>query len=164
MPGRSRSARHSYSERDTRGYKSYPSPKQPPSCGFLVATNHNPDLSIEGHRIRLLQWLNKWGGRRAHDAFDELSEGLRVWYGKFGPLLFESGKTIVELSQKEEEIVGEAYRGLFAGIQGFGPTLAAKTLFAIRPHALPPWDEAIRVRLGLRESKHGYLDYLVASF
>ena len=50
--------------------------------GFLVATNHDPDLSIKDHRIELLQWLNKWGGRRAQNAFDELSEGLRLWYAE----------------------------------------------------------------------------------
>ena len=32
----------------------------------------------------------------------------------------------------------------------FGDTAAAKTLFAIRPEAVPPWDEPIRVAFGLR--------------
>jgi hypothetical protein len=41
----------------------------------------------------------------------------------------------------------------------FGQTAAAKALFAIRPHALPPWDEPMRAALGLA-GEAGYREFL----
>jgi hypothetical protein len=41
----------------------------------------------------------------------------------------------------------------------FGQTAAAKALFAIRPLALPPWDEPMRTTLGL-VGEAGYREYL----
>jgi hypothetical protein len=41
----------------------------------------------------------------------------------------------------------------------YGPTGAAKTLFALRPLAIPPWDEPIRLELE-RKGVHSFRAYL----
>jgi len=42
----------------------------------------------------------------------------------------------------------------------FGLTGAAKILFALRPLALPPWDESIREKLIIRNKKLTYCEYI----
>jgi hypothetical protein len=41
-----------------------------------------------------------------------------------------------------------------------GPTGAAKILWALRPEALPPWDEPIRAQLGFDGSGESYAAFL----
>lgn len=47
-------------------------------------------------------------------------------------------------------------------VVSFGPTAAAKTLFALRPHVFVPWDVAMRDRLGHDGSGRSYAAYLRA--
>lgn len=58
-------------------------------------------------------------------------------------------------------VIPAAWRSTPAGrvSVAFGQTAAAKALFAIRPHALPPWDEPMRAVLGL-VGEAGYREYL----
>jgi hypothetical protein len=42
----------------------------------------------------------------------------------------------------------------------YGPAGAAKTLFALRPNAFPPWDDEIRVRLRFSKDGTGFRRYL----
>ena len=42
-----------------------------------------------------------------------------------------------------------------------GPTAASKILFAIRPKALMPWDEAMRVAFKCDGSPESYFEYLI---
>lgn len=44
----------------------------------------------------------------------------------------------------------------------FGPTTAAKAMYAVRPNAFLPWDDAIRKKLGYREDAASYTQALRA--
>jgi hypothetical protein len=44
----------------------------------------------------------------------------------------------------------------------FGPKGAAKVLFALRPDARPPWDNAIREKHGYDGSRDSYREYLLS--
>jgi len=143
-------------------------------CDFLKATNHKPDIKIAEHRIELLKWLNKWGCRQFAKNYHRLaSEEIRTWYEQFNGLLFPTRKTLLELSDDEAAVASKAYadlaerkaskRNTKSGGKSdvmIGPTGAAKILFAIRPNALPPWDDPIRPRLKLDGSAKSYVSYL----
>ncbi|OGP82532.1 MAG: hypothetical protein A2Y95_09900 [Deltaproteobacteria bacterium RBG_13_65_10] len=43
----------------------------------------------------------------------------------------------------------------------YGPAGAAKTLFALRPNSLPPWDDPIRAQFGDGESAKAYVRFLL---
>jgi hypothetical protein len=88
-------------------------------------------------------------------------------------LLPEPGRSLVEMSGRDLDAAASAFgalasspaawRSLSEGRASvsFGQTAAAKAFFAIRPLAFPPWDEPIRVALGLRgEGGSGYRSYL----
>ncbi len=77
-----------------------------------------------------------------------------------GPALPPAAAPLTDLDDGQLAALGRAYAGLarspaaFRGSRGgdvsvsFGDTAAAKALFAIRPQAIPPWDEPMRKAFG----------------
>jgi hypothetical protein len=140
---------------------------------FQRITNASPDLSIARHRRALLAWLNKWGCRQFALEHHELASGeILRWHNQYGDTLFPGDRDLWELTELELSSVGTAYESLsnrtasYRTRNGnrfsvsFGPTGAAKILFAIRPRALVPWDDSVRNHLEHDGSPASYLSYL----
>jgi hypothetical protein len=141
---------------------------------FLNITSGSPDLNNPEHRKALLVWLNRWGCRQfALDYHDLASKEILSWHRQHHAVLPPRERNLWELTEFELTPVGEAYKSLSSRTASIktrrsgnsfrvriGPTGAAKILFAIRPHALPPWDDAIRRNLGYDKSEKSYLSYL----
>ena len=140
---------------------------------FVQSTANSPDLANPEHRQALLTWLNKWGCRQFALKYHQYASGeILSWYNEYAPTLIPRRKNLWELSDSELTAVSVAYESLAARIASYrkqkadpvavhvGPTGASKILFAIRPQALPPWDEPIRKSLGYDTARHSYLSYL----
>ena len=141
---------------------------------LLKKTGGCTDLCDAKHRQALLEWLNQWGCRqfaRRHHGL--ASRSILSWHGKHGKGLFPSNKNLWELNDQELISATVAFGALSGKIASYrtksngspvtvtvGPTGAAKILFAVRPRALPPWDDPIRRFFGYDASKEGYLSYL----
>jgi len=132
------------------------------------------DLSNSDHRASLLNWLNDWGCRHLSKKSHHIaSAAILDWYNQEGTKLFERGKPLWELDNHEMERVVDIYdslknktgacptRGGKRLQMDIGPTATSKILFALRPAALMPWDEAMRKEFGCDGSKESYLKFLV---
>jgi hypothetical protein len=139
---------------------------------FRRVTGSSPDLLKAEHRRAVLKWLREWGCRQFNrEDQDHASAQILEWYEEFGSSLFAGHVELPRLGDTELVRVGEAYDRLSNMIAGhrrrahsthavsIGPTGAAKILFAIRPHALPPWDDAIRRAFGYDRSPKAYLSF-----
>ncbi len=138
------------------------------------ATGGKVDLAVGAHRTALLTWLRSWGCRHLRVADTRRSSrSLGVWWDRHGASLPKPSRSLVALSHRELGSAAAAFGALAAAPAAwrsmpagrasvsFGETAAAKTLFAIRPLAFPPWDEPIGVALGLRGAGGpGYGSYL----
>jgi len=126
------------------------------------ATGGSIDLTNPAHRISLMKWLNDWGCRHlSEDQHEVASHSILNWYQGDGASLFTNRKPLWDLGDHELEIAAHAYGSLkdktgARRVRGgskqevhIGPTAASKILFAIRPKALMPWDEAMRTMLEL---------------
>ena len=131
------------------------------------------DLEKEEHRHCLLRWLNNWGCRQFSKKHHEMaSRELLDWSRKWARSLPHEQLGLIALSSTELTLVACAYHNLSerrAGLRNvsgracpvrFGPAGAAKTLFALRRRAFPPWDERIRKQLECDDSESGYLEFL----
>jgi hypothetical protein len=95
------------------------------------------------------------------------------WYQVEGASLFTRDKPLWDLGDYELEVAAHAYgslkdktgaRRVHGGSKQevpIGPTAASKILFAIRPKALMPWDEAMRKSFKHDGSPDSYFEYLV---
>ncbi|MER7460413.1 hypothetical protein [Micromonospora sp. NPDC126480] len=128
------------------------------------------DLAVPGHRRATLVWLNAWGCRLRYPRpgeEDPYDSGLAGWWGRWGDRLPPAGTTLVALPEESIPALGAAFADL-AGIRvgagprgrSLGPTAASKLLYALRPAALPPWDEAIARILHGRRDGDGYAAHL----
>jgi len=137
------------------------------------ATGGSMDLTDPQHRIYLLTWLNDWGCRHLpEDQHDVASNSILRWYEVYGASLFSDGKSLWDLVDGELEIAACSYgslkdetaawriRGRSKRKVHIGPTAASKILFAIRPKALMPWDEAMRLYFKCDGSADSYFKYL----
>lgn len=140
---------------------------------FMKATGGAPDLNQAAHRSALLTWLNKWGCRQFKTEYHDLaSYAILEWSRQHESSLFPRERELLHLSEMELAAAGVAFESLSKRIASHktrngatypvsvGPTGAAKVLFAVRPHALPPWDGAIRRGLGYDGSRASYLRFL----
>jgi hypothetical protein len=102
-------------------------------------------------------WLNAWGCRQFAKAYhavasDSLANWSKTWLARLpGPDVH-----LTDLSPAQVVPCAAAYDALRvcrASLKQragrafpvtYGPTGAAKTLFALRPNVFPPWDNAIR--------------------
>jgi hypothetical protein len=121
------------------------------------ATRPATDLSIRAHREALLRFLRAWGCRHLRrDDTGRSSRALASWWSRFGPTLPSATAPLTDLDDAQLAALGRAYAGLARSSAAFrasgrgdvpvsfGDTAAAKALFAIRPLAIPPWDEPMR--------------------
>ncbi len=140
---------------------------------FREAVKPALDLRNHAHRKALLVWLNSWGCRQfAKDYHSMASKALVGWGRLHLNRLPHKVGALAELSDSVLDGAAEAYGDLKdrnASLRSrksdlyrvtFGPTGAAKILFALRPNALPPWDEPIRKYFGYDGSAHSYRDFL----
>jgi hypothetical protein len=129
-----------------------------PSWDALVATTApRPDLSLAAHRQALLVWLNAWGCRIRYPRDgepDRFNAGLARWWADWRTALPGPRTTLAGLSDRAVSRLADAYRELSATQVGsvarprtLGPTAASKALYALRPHAVFPWDETIARQL-----------------
>jgi hypothetical protein len=96
-----------------------------------------------GHVAALLVWLNKWGCRITKNKFEDITVQLIEWFEKWSAQLPSRDSSLAHLTETHLDTFASAYHALLA-VDEFGPTSAAKTLFATRPHAAMPWDAAIQ--------------------
>jgi hypothetical protein len=119
------------------------------------------DLADAEHRHALLTWLRSWGCRHLRRADEARSSAaLRRWWRRYADALPPRRRALTDLTHRDLERIEPAYTALAslpvasrASTSGdvdvtFGDTAAAKALFAMRPHAFPPWDEPIRRSFG----------------
>jgi len=139
------------------------------------ATAEELDLSIRTHRTALLTWLRSWGCRHLRRSDTARSSAaLRRWWNRWSDALPAPATSLVDLGADDLAAIGPAYAALAslraaarASRDGevavaFGDTAAAKALYALRPCALPPWDEPIRLAFGrARDDGDLYVRYLV---
>jgi hypothetical protein len=109
---------------------------------FCRATQNEPNLQNPEHAKLLLTWLNNWGARIAKTAFSSMLVELAKWFSEWGQSLPRSG--LLDLQDQAIESFVAAYEDLKRQVNGFGPTSASKTLFAVRPDGAMPWDAAIQ--------------------
>jgi hypothetical protein len=140
---------------------------------FLRDTRNQLDFSRRQHREALLKWLNAWGCRQfAKDYHEQASDEIRDWFRASNSKMFSANLTLPSLSGKDLAVVEETFEALVRRTASLkkrngrehrvdvGPTGASKILFALRPLALIPWDEAIREGLRHDGSGRSYVDYL----
>ncbi len=131
------------------------------------------DLEKASHRTAVLKWLNAWGCRQfSIEHHPMASRALQEWGHRNLSLLPREDASLTELSEADLDRVAPAYDRLCelrAGIRRrqskhysvtFGPTGAAKILYALRPKVFPPWDEPIRSALNLDGSGESYRRFL----
>ena len=125
------------------------------------------------HRSYLLKWLNSWGCRQfAIDDHPIASASLENWAKIWLDRLPPPDEHLTDTTPSQIRACFEAYEALSAMLASrrtlpdgktssvtFGPTGAAKTLFALRPLLVPPWDEPIRKRLE-RDGVRSFRAYL----
>jgi len=138
------------------------------------STAGSVDLSNPTHRASVLNWLNDWGCRHlSKESHHIASSAILDWHNKEGIKLFPIGKALWELDNQEMATVVATYGSLkdSAGASltrggkrlqmDIGPTAASKILFAVRPDALMPWDEAMRNEFSCDGSKESYFKFLI---
>ncbi len=132
------------------------------------------DLSNPVHCASLLEWLNDWGCRHlSKKSHDIASSAILDWYKQEGMKLFSTEKSLGELDDQEITRAVDSYDSLKNSIGAhktrdgknlkldIGPTAASKILFALRPQALMPWDEAMRKEFRCDGSKESYFNFLM---
>lgn len=141
---------------------------------FRKATDGRRNLAIGKHRGALMDWLNDWGCRHLpKDQHQVASGSILDWYQKHRAILFSDKTPLWQLENREVKAAANAYGSLKDQIGArcsrygnksevhIGPTAASKILFALRPKALMPWDEAMRVAFKCDGGPESYFRYLV---
>jgi len=141
---------------------------------FRSATGDKIDLAVEEHRDALMDWLNNWGCRHLSKSKRQIaSESIVDWYQTRCAALFDHKTPLWQLEDQEIQTATNAYGCLKDKIGSrrsrhgnesnvhIGATAASKILFAIRPKALMPWDEATRAAFKYDGSTESYFKYLV---
>lgn len=97
---------------------------------------------------------------------------MAAWHGEFGRTLLTANRDLLSLTEADLKTIESAYDGLASKIAckrkhkedlidvTFGPTGAAKILFALRPQALVPWDDPVRKHFGCDGSGSSYCRFL----
>ena len=144
------------------------------SLGLLNRdTGGSIDLSNPTHRAFLLKWLNDWGCRHLpKDQHKVASSSILNWHQANGASFFPKNTPLWDLGDHELEVAANAYGSLKNSTGAWqdrggrrlevhiGETAASKILFAIRPKALMPWDDAMRTYFKCDGSPASYSGYL----
>jgi len=136
-------------------------------------TGSSLDLANGDHRRAVLTWLRQWGCRHLDRSSEVTSSAaLQAWAETWVPQLPGSARVITALSPDEITMMAIAYGHLAETVAGarrlgtrtgpvtFGPTAAAKTMYALRPNVCAPWDDPIRNGLGMGVTDAAYRTYL----
>ena len=139
---------------------------------FKSNTDSRLDLVIKEHRDALMHWLNAWGCRHLSKGQHQVaSESILDWYLSNCATLFSDETPLWQLKDQEIRTAASVYGSLKdkTGAGHYrsgnklkvhiGPTAASKILFAIRPKALMPWDDAMRKHFGCDGSPESYVKY-----
>lgn len=120
-----------------------------------AATGNTVDLGLAAHREALLRWLNAWGCRIRAPRPGEptpFQDNVAAWWEEWGGVL--PNRPLHRLRDGDMSRVGEAHASLAslpatagATTRTLSSTAAAKTLFALRPRTVMPWDAAIALAL-----------------
>ena len=142
-------------------------------ANFREDTEHSLDLVSDEHRSFLLNWLNDWGCRHlSKSQHQAASKSIQNWYRTNRATLFDVKTPLWELEDQEIETAADAYGSLKDRLGAgrlrhgdksevsIGPTAASKILFAIRPKALMPWDDAMRKSFDCDGGPESYVKYL----
>lgn len=135
---------------------------------------NEPDLADAEHGIGMIKWLNQWQCRQFSLACrDDAAAELLAWYKEAETTLPDHERDLWiltpgeleqcvpvfdSLSKKQASVRKQAGR---ESVVTFGPTAAAKILFALRPRIFVAWDEPIRRKLGHDGSGRSYVDFLL---
>lgn len=143
------------------------------SAELREATGPAVNPADKRHVAALFEWLRRWGCRQFAIADETIArKSLVTWWTACREQLPPLERMIDELGGEELDAIAGAYEDLRlrqaswqrretgSVARTFGATGAAKTLYAIRPNACAPWDEAIRRRLGFPDSGDGYRQHL----
>jgi hypothetical protein len=119
------------------------------------ATRPRLDLALAAHGDALLLWLNAWGCRIRVPRPGEpmpFQDSIRVWWADWDGAL--PTRALARLGEADIARLGAAHDALAAltvtagdPVRTLSSTAAAKTLFAIRPRTVMPWDKGIAVAL-----------------
>lgn len=142
-------------------------------ANFRKGTGDKLDLAIQKHRGALLEWLNAWGCRHlSKENHQVASRSILDWYRSSSAALFGDKTPLWQLEDREIRAAANAYGSLKDKIGArrsrygsrsevrVGPTAASKILFAIRPKALMPWDDAMRKSFDCHGGPESYVKYL----
>lgn len=137
------------------------------------ATGDRVDLAVEKHRKDLMKWLNAWGCRHLSKGQHHVaSQSIWSWYQRKCAALFDEEAALWQLRDQDIEAAADAYGSLKDRIGAWrsrfghesavhiGPTAASKVLFAVRPMAMMPWDDAMREHFGCDGRPQSYFEYL----
>lgn len=137
---------------------------------FRRAVGLEMDLRQSSHREHLFRWLNQWGCRQFMLAYHKhVGADLVCWWESEQSRLPANGTRLLDLAPSAIIDIQPAFDAL-AEIQAckkangrhasVGSVGAAKILFALRPEALPPWDNPVRNHLGRHADVRSYSDYV----
>lgn len=125
------------------------------------ATGACADLGNAEQRTAVIAWLRAWGCRHLRRADQQRTDqALESWWQDSRGRLPDPRTSITELSGTELRDLAARFDALAnapvaaRSVGGrevdvrFGDTAAAKTLYAVRPQAMLPWDAPIRLAFG----------------
>jgi hypothetical protein len=132
---------------------------------LLTETAPALDLTQEPHRKSLLKFLNSWGCRIEEADFDAAATQIKEWYESVSSRLFPTTAGLLSLTDSDLDTIEQAFNGLAdrhaCKRKTFASVPTAKALFALRPHALIPWDNSILSHFRLNGSARSYRQHLL---
>jgi hypothetical protein len=97
--------------------------------------------------------------------FDDAATQLKEWYESINSKLFPATTGLLSLTTADFDMVEGAFKGLVdrpaCKRKTFAKVPTAKVLFALRPHALMPWDRKILSHFGLNGTASHYRRHLL---
>ncbi|MBN1861627.1 MAG: hypothetical protein JW840_09230 [Candidatus Thermoplasmatota archaeon] len=137
---------------------------------FQEETQKNIDLENPEHRKLLLEWLNSWGCRQFAVKYHYFaSENILKWYRQYSKDFIPKSKKLLDINSNDFDKIQRLFDSISSTIASlrndetpvkFGPTGAAKLLFALYPNSLPPWDDSIRDKLEFGDTGKSYCNYV----
>lgn len=138
-------------------------------------TGATVDPADADERRELLSFLRRWGCQHVAERDQAIAAAsLEQWWAEWGNRLPAADRTLEQLTDDDLEVIGQAYADLAARQASrqvysdgtevrktFGPSGAAKTMFAVRPNACSPWDRAIREHFGYKGTAADYRAHLL---
>jgi len=130
------------------------------------STGGKVNLQKAEHREALLEWLNSWGCRIEYSP--AARNALRAWWRASSECLPSEDASLTDMSDDHLKRLTGSIATTFGDLckrpasarRKFGATATAKALFALRPHTLPPWDNAICDKLGYDGTGESYREFL----